>query len=129
MLLALYSRDHNRRHRTGRFSHELVRGEYRMVGQTVALTITHKHWLVPRPVVEFQLRKLSTPSHLYCSLRAPMFGPKVFPDALLLSSRRFPCPEAPYRGDDLAGRSQLVQYLVSTRLCRPFEVRGVEAGT
>jgi hypothetical protein len=44
--------------RLGRFSHELVRGEYRMVGQTVTVTITDKHWLVPWAVVESQLRAL-----------------------------------------------------------------------
>ncbi len=44
--------------RSGRFSHTLVRGEYRMVGQTVIVTITDKHWLLPWPVVESHLRKL-----------------------------------------------------------------------
>ena len=44
--------------RSGRFSHEMVRGEYRMVGQTVIVTITEKHWLVPWPVVESRLRAL-----------------------------------------------------------------------
>jgi hypothetical protein len=44
--------------RSGRFSHGMVRGEYRMVGQTVTVTITDKHWLVPWPVVESQLRTL-----------------------------------------------------------------------
>jgi hypothetical protein len=44
--------------RSGRFSHELVKGEYRMVGQTVMVTITDKHWLLPWPVVEAQLREL-----------------------------------------------------------------------
>ena len=43
---------------SGRFSHEPVRGEYRMAGQTVIVTITEKHWLVPWPVVESQLREL-----------------------------------------------------------------------
>ena len=43
---------------SGRFSHEMVRGEYRMVGQTVIVTITDKHWLIPWPVVESQLREL-----------------------------------------------------------------------
>jgi len=43
---------------SGRFSHEMVRGEYRIVGQTVIVTITDKHWLLPWPVVESQLRKL-----------------------------------------------------------------------
>jgi hypothetical protein len=43
---------------SGRFSHELVRGEYRMVGQTVVVTITDKHWLLPWPVVEVRLRGL-----------------------------------------------------------------------
>ena len=44
--------------RSGRFSHELVKGEYRMVGQTVVVTITDKHWLLPWPVVEIRLREL-----------------------------------------------------------------------
>ena len=43
---------------SGRFSHDMVRGDYRMVGQTVIVTITDKHWLLPWPVVEAQLRKL-----------------------------------------------------------------------
>ncbi len=43
---------------SGRFSHEMVRGEYRMVGQKVIVTVTEKHWLVPWPVVESQLRNL-----------------------------------------------------------------------
>jgi hypothetical protein len=43
---------------SGRFSHELVKGEYRMRGQTVVVTITDKHWLLPWPVVEVHLREL-----------------------------------------------------------------------
>jgi hypothetical protein len=43
---------------SGRFSHDMVRGEYRLVGQTVVVTITDKHWLVPWPLVESQLREL-----------------------------------------------------------------------
>ncbi len=43
---------------SGRFSHDLASGEYRMTGQTVIVTITDKHWLVPWPVVESQLREL-----------------------------------------------------------------------
>ena len=43
---------------SGRFSHEMVRGEYRMVGQMVTVTITDKQWLVPWPMVESQLRAL-----------------------------------------------------------------------
>jgi hypothetical protein len=43
--------------RSGRFSHELVKGGYRMVGQTVVVTITDKHWLLPWPVVEVRLRQ------------------------------------------------------------------------
>jgi hypothetical protein len=43
---------------SGRFSHDMVRGEYRMLGQTVIITITDKHWLVPWPLVESQLREL-----------------------------------------------------------------------
>jgi hypothetical protein len=44
--------------RSGRFSHEMVKGEYRMVGRKVTVTITEKHWLVPWPVVESQLGEL-----------------------------------------------------------------------
>ena len=44
--------------RSGRFSHDMVRGEYRMAGQTVIVTVTDKHWLVPWPVVESRLREL-----------------------------------------------------------------------
>ncbi len=44
--------------RSGRFSHDMAKGEYRMVGQTVVVTITEKHWLLPWPVVEAQLREL-----------------------------------------------------------------------
>ena len=43
---------------SGRFFHELVRGEYRMAGQRVVVTITDKHWLLPWPVVEVRLREL-----------------------------------------------------------------------
>ena len=43
---------------SGRFSHDMVRGEYRMLGQTVIVTITDKHWLLPWPVVEYRLREL-----------------------------------------------------------------------
>ena len=43
---------------SGRFSHELVKGEYRMVGQKVFVTVTNKHWLLPWPVVEVRLREL-----------------------------------------------------------------------
>ena len=43
---------------SGRFSHEMIRGEYRMGGQTVDVTITEKHWLVPWPVVQAQLREM-----------------------------------------------------------------------
>ena len=44
--------------RSGRFSHDMAKGEYRMVGRTVIVTITEKHWLLPCPVVEAQLREL-----------------------------------------------------------------------
>ncbi len=43
---------------SGRFAHEMVRGEYRVVGRTVTVTITDKHWLLPWPVVEARLREL-----------------------------------------------------------------------
>jgi hypothetical protein len=44
--------------RSGRFWHEMAKGEYRMVGQKVIVTVTDKHWLLPWPVVEAQLREL-----------------------------------------------------------------------
>ncbi len=43
---------------SGRFSHELVRGEYRMAGQRVVVTVTRKHWLLPWPLIEARLREL-----------------------------------------------------------------------
>jgi hypothetical protein len=43
---------------SGRFSHEMIKGEYRVVGHTVIVTITEKHWLIPWPAVEDRLRKL-----------------------------------------------------------------------
>jgi hypothetical protein len=36
----------------------MVRDEYCMAGQTLIVTITDKHWLVPWPMVESQLREL-----------------------------------------------------------------------
>jgi hypothetical protein len=43
---------------SGRFSHELVKGDYRRVEQKVVVTITDKHWLLPWPVVEVRLSEL-----------------------------------------------------------------------
>jgi hypothetical protein len=43
--------------RSGRFSHEMAKGEYRMAGQRVIVTVTDKHWLLPWAVVEAQLRE------------------------------------------------------------------------
>jgi len=43
---------------SGRFSHEMAEGEYRMVGQKVVVTVTDKHWLLPWAVVEVRLREL-----------------------------------------------------------------------
>ncbi len=42
---------------SGRFAHELVRGEYRMVGRTVVIDIKDKHWMLPWPVLEARLRE------------------------------------------------------------------------
>ena len=33
--------------RSGRFSHDMAKGEYHMVGQTVTVTVVNKHWLLP----------------------------------------------------------------------------------
>ncbi len=43
---------------SGRFSHDLVKGDYRMAGQTVVVTITRKHWSIPWPIIEAQLGAL-----------------------------------------------------------------------
>jgi len=42
---------------SARFSHEIAKGEYRMVGQNVIVTVTDKHWLLPWPELEAQLRE------------------------------------------------------------------------
>ena len=42
--------------RSGRFSHPMLEGEYRRIGRTVIVTITHKHRLVPWSVLEGRLR-------------------------------------------------------------------------
>ena len=44
--------------RSGRLSHDMAKGEYRMAGRTVVVTVTEKHWLLPWPVVEAHLREL-----------------------------------------------------------------------
>src|SRR5215203_6353565 len=43
---------------SGRFSHKMLRGEYRRIGRTVIVTITYKHRLVPWSVLEGRLRGL-----------------------------------------------------------------------
>ena len=43
--------------RSGRYSHDLVKGDYRMTSQRVIVTVTYKLWLLPWPVVEAQLRE------------------------------------------------------------------------
>ena len=62
--------------RSGRFSHDMAEGEYRMVGRTVIVTVTEKHWLLPWPVVEAQLRELVLQTTLACSRRATL-GPQA----------------------------------------------------
>jgi hypothetical protein len=44
--------------RSGRFSHKMLGGEYRIIGPTVIVTITYKHRLVPWSVLEGRLRAL-----------------------------------------------------------------------
>ena len=44
--------------RSGRFSHDMAKGEYRVAGRTVIVTVTEKHWLLPWPLVEARLRGL-----------------------------------------------------------------------
>jgi predicted alpha/beta hydrolase family esterase len=43
----------------GHFSHVLVKGEYRVTGDVVLVTITDKSWMVPWAVVESRLRELA----------------------------------------------------------------------
>jgi hypothetical protein len=42
---------------SGRFSHQMVRGEYRLVGRELVVTVTEKHWLVPWSVVDAYLKE------------------------------------------------------------------------
>lgn len=44
--------------RAGRFSHALIKGEYRLVGRTVVVAITEKPLIVPWAIIEARLRKL-----------------------------------------------------------------------
>lgn len=41
-----------------RFSHDLIKGEYRMVGRTVLVTITDKPLIAPWSIIEARLRQL-----------------------------------------------------------------------
>ncbi len=43
----------------GHFSHVMVKGEYRVTGDVVLVTITDKSWMVPWAVVESRLRELA----------------------------------------------------------------------
>jgi hypothetical protein len=43
---------------SGRFSHKMLKGEYRRIGRTVIVTITYKYRLVPWSVLEGRLRGL-----------------------------------------------------------------------
>ena len=42
----------------GHFSHVLFKGEYRVTGDVVLVTITDKSWMLPWAVVEAQVREL-----------------------------------------------------------------------
>jgi len=44
--------------RSGRFSHALIKGEYRVVGRTVVVAVTDKAPLIPWSIVEARLRQL-----------------------------------------------------------------------
>ena len=44
--------------RSGRFSHDFIKGEYRMAGSTVVVTITDKPLIVPWAIIEARLRQL-----------------------------------------------------------------------
>jgi hypothetical protein len=62
---------------SGRFSHEMAKGEYRMVGQKVIVTVTDKHWLLPWAVVEApakRARTLASLSLVWKAARGPRGG-------------------------------------------------------
>lgn len=43
---------------SGRFSHALIKGEYRLVGRTVVVAITDKAPIIPWSIIEARLRQL-----------------------------------------------------------------------
>ena len=43
---------------SGRFSHAMIKCQYRIAGGTVIVRVTDKHWLIPWPAVEAKLREL-----------------------------------------------------------------------
>jgi hypothetical protein len=65
---------------SGRFSHKMLKGEYRIIGRMVIVTITYKHRLVPWSVLEGRLRGLFG-SVLGCreSTRSPQRRRRVAP--------------------------------------------------
>ena len=76
--------------RSGRFSHKMLRGEYRRTGRTVIVTITHKHRLVPWSVLEGRLRGLfsSDPSGMPRVRERSRAGTAPRPRARRRASRR-----------------------------------------
>jgi hypothetical protein len=44
--------------RAGRFSHDLIKGECRIVGSTVVVAVTDKPLIVPWAIIEARLRQL-----------------------------------------------------------------------
>src|SRR5829696_3970855 len=78
--------------RSGRFSHKMLRGEYRRIGRTVIVTITHKHRLVPWSVLEGRLRGLfgSAPSGTGRVRERTIAGPAPRPRARRRATRRPP---------------------------------------
>ena len=76
--------------RSGRFSHKMLRGEYRRIGRTVLVTITHKERLVPWSVLEGRLRGLfgSGPTGMGQVRERPKAGTAPRPRARRRAGRR-----------------------------------------
>jgi hypothetical protein len=79
---------------SGRFSHKKLRGEYRRMGRTVIVTITHKDRLVPWSVLEGRLRGMfgSTPSGMGRARERSKAGTAPRPRARRRATRRHPHP-------------------------------------
>src|SRR5918995_1703628 len=79
---------------SGRFSHKMLIGEYRMIGRAVIVTITYKHRLVPWSVLEGRMRGLfgSGSSRMARARERPKAGTAPHTRGRQRASRRHPHP-------------------------------------